>query len=179
MVMLVPPAVPVLQGEPVALRCVVWGGVKLEKAIFYKDKSEITSSPEGTYTITNATLSDNGKYSCHATYRFIQIGAETEQKEGDSDAQELKVIGGPPAAVISASTNSLQCSCPHCPDDCTSYHWYHTLFNDSYARKKLSENDQSITAEEEGQYRCRRECGKGFSRFSNIYSYTGTHTHSG
>ncbi|XP_058622179.1 uncharacterized protein LOC131533738 isoform X1 [Onychostoma macrolepis] len=171
MVMLVPPAVPALQGEPVALRCVVWGGAKLEKAVFYKNSIEIKSSSEGTYTITNATQSDNGKYSCHATYRFIHISAEAAQKEGDSDAQELKVIGGPPAAVISASTNSLQCSCPHCPDDCTSYHWYHTLFNDSYTRKKLSENDQSITVKEKGQYRCRRECGKGFSRFSNVYSY--------
>ncbi len=93
MVMLVPPAVPVLQGEPVALRCVVWGGPKLEKTVFYKNNIEIKSSSGDTYTITNPTQSDDGEYSCHATYRFIHISAEAAQKEGDSDAQELKVIG--------------------------------------------------------------------------------------
>uniref|UniRef100_A0A673J2X9 Uncharacterized LOC107754685 n=1 Tax=Sinocyclocheilus rhinocerous TaxID=307959 RepID=A0A673J2X9_9TELE len=171
MVMLVPPAVPALQGEPVALRCVVWGGPKLEQAVFYKNKTEIKSSSEGTYIITNATQSDNGKYSCHATYRYSHISAEAAQKQGDSDAQELKVIGGPPAAVISVSTNSLRCSCPHCPASCTSYHWYHTLFNDPYTRRKLTENDEFITVQDEGLYSCRMDCGKGFSRFSNDYSY--------
>ncbi|XP_016095270.1 uncharacterized protein, partial [Sinocyclocheilus grahami] len=171
MVMLVPPAVPVLQGEPVALRCVVWGGPKLEKAVFYKDKKEIMNSGEGTYTITNATQDDVGNYSCHATYRFSHISAGAAQKEGDSDAQELKVIGGPPAAVISVSTKSLQCSCPRCPADCTSYHWYHTLFNDPQSHRRLSENHQSITVEEEGLYSCQFDCGKGFSRFSDSYSY--------
>ncbi len=53
MVMLVPPAVPVLQGEQVSLRCVVWGGPKLEKAVFYKNNIEIKSSSGDTYTITN------------------------------------------------------------------------------------------------------------------------------
>ncbi len=93
MVMLVPPAVPVLQGEPVTLRCVVRGGPKLEKTVFYKNNIEIKSSSEDTYTITNPTQSDDGKYSCHATYRFLGNSAKTAQKEGESEAQELKVIG--------------------------------------------------------------------------------------
>uniref|UniRef100_A0A672PMD3 Ig-like domain-containing protein n=1 Tax=Sinocyclocheilus grahami TaxID=75366 RepID=A0A672PMD3_SINGR len=177
MVMLVPPAVPALQGEPVALMCVVWGGPKLEQAVFYKDSKKINSTSEGTYTIPSATQSDNGKYSCHATYRYSHISAEAAQKQGDSAAQELKVIAGPPAAVISASTNSLQCSCPHCPANCTSYHWYHTPFNDQFTRRNLTENDGFITVEDGGLYSCRRDCGKGFSRFSNNYSYTGAHTH--
>uniref|UniRef100_A0A8C1ZY00 Ig-like domain-containing protein n=1 Tax=Cyprinus carpio TaxID=7962 RepID=A0A8C1ZY00_CYPCA len=171
MVMLVPPVIPALQGESVALRCVVWGGPELEKAVFYKDKTPIQSSAEDTYTITYAMQSDNGNYSCHATYRFSHISAGAGQKEEDSDAQELKVIDGPPPAVISASTNGLQCSCPHCPADCTSYHWYHTLFNDTHTRRKLPENDAFIIIEDEGQYKCRMECGKGFSRFSNVYIY--------
>ncbi len=93
MVMLVPPAVPVLQGEQVALRCVVWGGPKLEKTVFYKNNNVIQSSSGDTYTITNPTQSDDGKYRCHATYRFSHISAEAAQKEGKSDDQELKVIG--------------------------------------------------------------------------------------
>uniref|UniRef100_A0A8C1TGI9 Ig-like domain-containing protein n=1 Tax=Cyprinus carpio TaxID=7962 RepID=A0A8C1TGI9_CYPCA len=177
MVMLVPPAVPALQGESVTLRCVVWGGPKLENAVFYKNKIKLPESSKGTYTITNATQDDNGKYSCHATYRFSHISAGAAKKEGESDAQELNVIGGPAAAVISGSTKSLQCSCPRCPDDCTSYHWYHTLFNDPHSRRRLPENDRSITAEEEGLYSCRFDCGKGLSRFSDSYSYHGTHTH--
>ncbi|KTG39662.1 hypothetical protein cypCar_00048952, partial [Cyprinus carpio] len=92
MVMLVPPAVPALQGESVALRCVVWGGPKLENVVFYKNKTELPKLSGGTYTIINATQDDNGKYSCHATYRFSHISAGAAQKEGDSDAQELKVI---------------------------------------------------------------------------------------
>ncbi|RXN25891.1 high affinity immunoglobulin gamma Fc receptor I-like isoform X1 [Labeo rohita] len=172
MVMLDPPAVPALQGEPVALRCVVWGGPELERAVFYKDQTKLTSSPEGTYTITNATQDDNGKYSCRATYRFSHISAEAARREGDSDTQELKVIGGPPAAaVISDSHNSLKCSCPHCPADCTSYLWYHTPLNDPYERRKLSGNNSSITVKEDGLYSCRVDCGKGFSRLSNIYRY--------
>ncbi len=85
--------------------------------------------------------------------------------------------GGAPAAVISGSTNSLQCSCPRCPDHCTHYHWYHTKTSDPYTRTKRSEHDESITVEEEGQYICRSECGKGFSRFSDVHSYEGAHTH--
>ncbi|RXN02240.1 high affinity immunoglobulin gamma Fc receptor I-like isoform X1 [Labeo rohita] len=174
MVMLVPPALPVLQGETVVLRCVVWGGPKLENAIFYKDTKVLKSSPEDTYTITSATPDDNGKYSCRATYRFSQISAEATQREGDSDTQELKVIGGPPlATLVSESDKTLKCSCPRCPADCTSYLWYHTPLNDPYERRKLSENDQSITVEEEGLYSCRSDCGTGFSRFSNIYRYKG------
>uniref|UniRef100_A0A8C1ILB2 Ig-like domain-containing protein n=1 Tax=Cyprinus carpio TaxID=7962 RepID=A0A8C1ILB2_CYPCA len=174
MVMLVPPAIPALQGEPLALRCVVWGGPELEKAIFYKDKTPIQSSAEDTYTITKAKQSDNGNYSCHATYRFSHISAGAARKEGDSDAQELKVIGGPPAAVISESSNGLQCSCPDCPANCTSYHWYHTPLNDPFTRKKLSESNGLITVKDVGQYKCRKECGKGFSRFSNVYIYKDT-----
>ncbi|XP_059391366.1 uncharacterized protein LOC132124365 [Carassius carassius] len=171
LVMLVPPAVPVLQGEPVALRCVVWGGPKLENAVFYKDKTQVISSSEGTYTITNATQDNNGKYSCHATYRYTRISAGAARKEGDSDAQEIKVIDGPATAVISGSTKSLQCSCPRCPKTYTSYHWYHTLFNDQQAHRRLPESDMSITPEEEGLYSCRFDCGNGFSRFSDSYSY--------
>ncbi|XP_052452598.1 uncharacterized protein LOC128013537 isoform X1 [Carassius gibelio] len=174
MVMLVPPAVPALKGEPVTLRCEVWGKPKLDKTVFYKNKTQIKSSAEGTYTITSATQSDNGMYSCHATYRFTHISTGAAKKDGDSDAQELKVIGGPPAAVISASANNLKCSCPDCPASCTSYHWYHTPFNDPFTREKRSENDESITIEKEGEYRCRRDCGNGFSRFSHVYSYTVT-----
>ncbi|XP_073686731.1 high affinity immunoglobulin gamma Fc receptor I-like [Garra rufa] len=172
MVMLVPPAGPALQGEPVTLRCEVWGGLELESAVFRKNSKEINSSPKGTYTITNATQDDNGKYSCHATYRFSHISAQATSREGDSDAQELKVIGGPPAAtVISESHNSLQCSCPLCPANCTSYLWYHTPLNDPFERRRLPENKKYITVEEEGLYSCRMDCGKGFSRFSNFYRY--------
>ncbi|XP_050991667.1 high affinity immunoglobulin gamma Fc receptor I-like [Labeo rohita] len=177
MVMLVPPAVPALQGETVALRCVVWGGPKLESAVFYKDQTKLKSSPEDTYTITNATPDDNGKYSCRATYRFSHISAEAARREGDSDAQELKVIDGSPVAVISESGKTLTCSCLRCHPECnlethTPYLWYHTPLNDPYERSKIFENNSSITVDkEDGLYSCRVDCGKGFSRLSNIYRY--------
>ncbi|XDV48016.1 hypothetical protein PO909_017523 [Leuciscus waleckii] len=168
-VMLDPPAAPALLGESVTLRCEVWGG-KAETAKFYKDNEPITDITENTYIITNATQADTGQYRCHATYRYSHISADAARQEGDSDAQELKVIGGPPAATVeSTSPNSLKCFCRDCPDNCKSYYWYHTLPKDP--RRRLPENTQIITVEEGGLYSCRRLCGKGFSRFSNVYSY--------
>lgn len=93
-VMLEPPAAPALLGESVALRCAVWGG-KAEKATFYKDNNSIADADiiEDTYIITNAKQDDAGQYRCHATYRYSHISADAARQEGDSDAQELKVIG--------------------------------------------------------------------------------------
>ncbi|XDV48010.1 hypothetical protein PO909_017523 [Leuciscus waleckii] len=172
-VMLDPPAAPALLRESVTLRCEVWGG-KAEKATFYKDNKTIpdTDITKDTYIITSATQADTGQYRCHATYRYSHISADAARQEGDSDPQELKVIGGPPAATVeSTSQNNLKCFCRNCPDNCTFYYWYHTLPNDP--RRRLPENTQIITVEEGGLYSCRRVCGKGFSRFSNVYSYTG------
>ncbi|XDV48006.1 hypothetical protein PO909_017521 [Leuciscus waleckii] len=171
-VMLDPPAAPALLGESVTLSCRVWGG-KAETAMFYKDNKPITDRTEDTYIITNATQADTGQYRCHATYRYTHISADAARQEGDSDAQELKVIGGPPAATVdSTSHNNLKCFCRDCPDNCKSCYWYHTLFNDSFAHRRLPEKTQIITVKEGGLYSCRRVCGKGFSRFSNVYSYT-------
>ncbi|KAK7118826.1 hypothetical protein R3I94_022357 [Phoxinus phoxinus] len=170
-VMLDPPAGPALVGESVALSCGVLNG-KVEKAEFFKDNKSIATITEDTYIITNATHDDTGQYRCHATYRYSHISPGAAQQEGDSDVQELKVIDGPPATTVdSTSSPSLRCFCRDCPDDCKTYCWYHTLLNDSFARQRLPENTHIITVEEEGLYSCRMECGRGFSRFSNIYSY--------
>ncbi|XP_056119708.1 uncharacterized protein LOC130097081 [Rhinichthys klamathensis goyatoka] len=170
-VMLDPPAVPALLGESVALRCAVWGG-KADRAVFYKDNKTVRTTTGDTYIITNATQDHAGQYSCHATYRYSHISAEAAEQKGDSDAQELKVIGGPPAPTVdSTSPKSLECFCRDCPSSCTSYYWYQTFLNDSFARRRLPENTHIITVEEGGLFSCRMECGKGFSRFSNIYSY--------
>jgi len=101
-VMLEPPAIPALLGESVALRCAVWGG-KAETAAFYKDNQLITTTKEDTYIITNATQDHNGQYRCHATYRYTHITADAARQEGDSDAQEIKVIGKHYNITITAS----------------------------------------------------------------------------
>lgn len=170
LVMLEPPAAPVLQGDYMALRCVAWGAEKVEKATFYKNQIEIPDITADTYNIT-ATPEASGKYHCHATYRYSYISATAAEKEGDSDAQEIKVIDGPPAANITASGDTLECSCPNCSDVCTSYYWYYTPFNDMYNRSRLSEYGETIYAREDGLYCCRMNCGKGFSRFSQLYSH--------
>ncbi|XP_051738144.1 uncharacterized protein LOC127506052 [Ctenopharyngodon idella] len=171
-VMLEPPAVPALMGERVDLRCAVWGGGKVENVVFYKDNKTIPNEMKDTYIITKATEDHTGKYSCHATYRYSHISADAARQEGDSDAQELKVIGGPPATTVdSVSSTRLQCSCNGCPDECRTYRWYRTLFDDSFARQHLSENGQHFEMDKEGLYSCRMYCGKGFSRFSNVYRY--------
>ncbi|XP_067291462.1 uncharacterized protein [Pseudorasbora parva] len=170
-VMLEPPAVPALMGEHVALRCAVWGGGKVEKAEFFKNNVILETITEATYIITNATEKDTGEYRCHATYRYSHIRPDAAQQEGDSDTQELKVIGGPAASTVNLTPpNGLQCSCSHCPGDCTSYLWYHTL-PDSSVPQKLSVNTKDITVEKGGGYSCQTYCKKGVSRFSNVYSF--------
>lgn len=92
-VMLEPPALPALLGESVALRCVVWGGGKVENAVFFKDNKSVSNEMKDTYIITSATQDQTGKYSCRATYRYSHISPDAARQEGISDAQELKVIG--------------------------------------------------------------------------------------
>ncbi|XP_706537.4 uncharacterized protein [Danio rerio] len=170
LVMLEPPAAPALLGDSVALRCVAWGAEKVEKATFYKNQIEIPDITADTYNIT-ATPEASGTYHCHATYRYSHISATAAEKEGDSDAQEIKVIDGPPAASITVSGHYLECSCPKCPDNCTSCYWYYTPFNDKYNRTRLPEDNPTIYLKEAGNYSCRMNCGKGFSRFSQHYRH--------
>ncbi|XP_056307083.1 high affinity immunoglobulin gamma Fc receptor I [Danio aesculapii] len=172
LVMLEPPAAPALLGDSVALRCVAWGAEKVEKATFYRNQTKIDSINADTYTII-AKQEDTGMYYCHATFRYSHIDPAAAEKEGDSDAQYIKVIDGPPAANISASGNTLKCFCPKCSDNCTSYYWYYTPSNDMYSRSRLPEYRKTIKASKEGLYCCRMNCGKGFSRFSQLYSHRG------
>ncbi|XP_051542856.1 uncharacterized protein LOC127434276 [Myxocyprinus asiaticus] len=173
-VMLEPPATPVMRGETVALRCVVWGGGKVEQAVFYQNGKKIDTINDDTYTITHTTQENNGQYSCHATYRYSHISQQAAQQEGDSDPQELKVMvtGGPPVPSVSLkSSNILQCNCPQCHANCTSYHWYHTPFYDSIIHTIQPKTSQNLYITEEGLYSCRVNCGNGFSCFSKAYSH--------
>ncbi|XP_051538959.1 uncharacterized protein LOC127432147 isoform X2 [Myxocyprinus asiaticus] len=171
-VMLEPSAEPVMQGEGVALRCVVWGGAKVEQAMFYRNQAKIQLIKDDTYTITNATQHINGQYSCHATYRYSHISPQAALQEGDSDPQELKVIDGPfTTSVVLTSHNNLQCLCHQCYSSCTSYRWYHTPSDNSNIHTKLSEIGQNLNAMEDGLYRCRADCIKGFSRYSKAYNH--------
>ncbi|XP_051970793.1 uncharacterized protein LOC127635055 [Xyrauchen texanus] len=171
-VMLEPPATPAMEGQTIALRCVVWGGGKVEHAVFYFNGTELEEKNDDTYTITHAAQKNNGQYSCQATYRYSHIHRQAAQQKGSSDQQELKVIGGPPVPSVSLiSSNFLHCHCNLCHANCTTYYWYHTPFDKSNIRSRLkSEFSQNLTITEEGLYSCRVKCENGFSCFSKAYS---------
>ncbi|XP_073720389.1 titin [Misgurnus anguillicaudatus] len=170
LVMLEPPVAPVWRDETITLRCAVWGGAEVTHADFFKDneKLKITTKTDE-YEITNATESNNGEYKCIATYRYSHISSAAAKHSHESDPQELKVIGGPPVAVLVKIKKNLQCSCPRCESVCRTYEWYHT--NNSGNRTKLQETKYEIHPTVGGSYICRAACQDGFSRFSTTHVY--------
>ncbi|XP_065114907.1 uncharacterized protein [Paramisgurnus dabryanus] len=170
LVMLEPPVAPVLKEETITLRCAVWGGGKVIHADFYKDNKTIDGVKSDVYKITNATELNNGQYKCTATYKYSHISSAAATQTLDSDPQELKVIGGPPVAVlVKINQRKLQCSCPLCGSVCRTYEWYHTDI--SGTRTKLPKTDQDFHLTDEGSYICRAACQNGFSRFSTTHVY--------
>ncbi|XP_065114918.1 uncharacterized protein [Paramisgurnus dabryanus] len=176
LVMLEPPVAPVFKDETITLRCAVWGGAEVTHADFYKDNKivnskEIVKSEE--YKITNATESNNGEYKCIATYKYSHISSAAATHKHESDPQELKVIGGPPVAVLVIDDQgSLQCSCEQCESVCETYEWYYT--DNSGTRTKLQkETEQDIDPTDRGSYICRVACQDGFSRFSTPHVFPG------
>nr|XP_055037869.1 uncharacterized protein LOC129425803 [Misgurnus anguillicaudatus] len=173
LVMLEPPVAPVLREETITLRCAVWGGAEVTQADFYKDNEKLkVTTKTDEYEITNATESNNGKYKCIATYRYSHISSAAAIHTHESDPQELKVIGGPPVAVLAENQGSLQCSCEQCKKIqivCETYEWYHT--DNSGNRTKLQETKYEIHPTVGGSYICRAACQDGFSRFSTPHIY--------
>ncbi|XP_073720394.1 uncharacterized protein [Misgurnus anguillicaudatus] len=173
LVMLEPPVAPVWRDETITLRCAVWGGAEVIQAEFYKDNVIVNKKrvQRDKYKITNATELNNGEYKCIATYKYSHISSAAATHTHESDPQELKVIGGPPVAVLGIDNKgSLQCSCKHCESVCKTYEWYYT--DNSGTRTKLQEETKhEINLIVGGSYICRAACQDGFSRFSTPHVY--------
>ncbi|XP_056593945.1 uncharacterized protein LOC130413044 isoform X2 [Triplophysa dalaica] len=166
------PATPVLKEQALTLRCAAWGGGKVEQAIFYKNDKPFYTGGNDKYTIPSATESDNGQYKCQAIYRFSHISTDAASKTHESDSQQIKVIDGPPAALLVTNYETeLECSCAACNADCRTYQWHHTDISNT--RKRLDNADKTIHIDEDGSYTCRADCGNGFSRFSNVHNFKG------
>uniref|UniRef100_A0A4W5QJU3 Ig-like domain-containing protein n=1 Tax=Hucho hucho TaxID=62062 RepID=A0A4W5QJU3_9TELE len=149
---------PALLGETLSLRCVVSGTKRISHTIIYKEEKAIQDSSSSSYVINNVTESDEGKYSCQATFTRRDGGP---QNTVNSTQQELIVSAPPMKAVLSAG---MYCSCSSCPDDAT-YHWYYKLNNHQWITKETRQSFAGVMSA--GIYACRAVWKDGRSARSN------------
>lgn len=84
--------VPVMVGESVTLRCLVWGTDRISHAVFYLNNSVEQTNKSATLEIKSVKESQKGSYKCNAT--FMRSG-RTAGPEFNlvSDRQELYIYG--------------------------------------------------------------------------------------
>ncbi|XP_036434398.1 uncharacterized protein LOC118813267 [Colossoma macropomum] len=156
---------PAWSGDTVSLSCDVWGGAQVDKAVFFKDGTEIEKGSKDKYDISNVAKSSEGAYTCSATYRFTHI-SETAATYSNlpSDQQVLRVIDGPPMAHLDC--NSLYCKCQKCRNS-HSYRWHYTPPGETRT-VVLQDSDNRISPKKDGSYTCSAKFeGIGQSRHSN------------
>lgn len=83
---------PPVVGEPLTLRCLVWGTDQISNTVFYKDNAVIIGAVSSTHTITNVTELTEGQYKCDVTYTHKAQAAGPPYHEV-SDTQEVFVQG--------------------------------------------------------------------------------------
>ncbi|AWP17506.1 Hypothetical protein SMAX5B_020195 [Scophthalmus maximus] len=81
---------PPVVGEPLTLRCLVWGTDQISNTVFYKDNAVIIGAVSSTHTITNVTELTEGQYKCDVTYTHKAQAAGPPYHEV-SDTQEVFV----------------------------------------------------------------------------------------
>ncbi|XP_029485242.1 uncharacterized protein LOC115106541 [Oncorhynchus nerka] len=155
---------PALLGEKLSLRCVVSGTDQISHTIFYKDKQTIKDGSSSSYVINNVTESDQGIYSCQATFTRSDKGMPNTV---NSTQQELIVSAPPMKAVVSESAG-LSCSCSSCPNGAF-YHWYYKQHNPQWLPKCISQSYTGFMPA--GSYACRAVWKNGRSALSNIHHY--------
>ncbi|XP_052345206.1 uncharacterized protein LOC118366081 isoform X3 [Oncorhynchus keta] len=155
---------PALLGEKLSLRCVVSGTDRISHTIFYKDKQTIKDGSSSSYVINNVTESDQGIYSCQATFTRRDKGMPSTF---NSTQQELIVSAPPMKAVVSESAG-LSCSCSSCPNGAF-YHWYYKQHNPQWLPKGISQSYTGFMPA--GSYACRAVWKNGRSALSDIHHY--------
>nr|XP_046223905.1 uncharacterized protein LOC124047630 [Oncorhynchus gorbuscha] len=155
---------PALLGEKLSLRCVVSGTDRISHTIFYKDKQTIKDGSSSSYVINNVTESDQGIYSCQATFTRRDKGMPSTF---NSTQQELIVSAPPMKAVVSESAG-LSCSCSSCPNGAF-YHWYYKQHNPRWLPKGISQSYTGFMPA--GSYACRAVWKNGRSALSDIHHY--------
>ncbi|KAM9560382.1 uncharacterized protein ACWYII_018480 [Salvelinus alpinus] len=156
---------PALLGEKLSLRCVVSGTDRISHTIFYKDTHAISDSSSSSYVIDNVTESDQGKYSCQATFTRSDKG---QPNTVISTQQEL-IVSAPPMKAVLSESAALSCSCSSCPSG-ASYHWYYKQHNTQWLPKGVSNSYTDFMSA--GRYACRAVWKNGRSALSNIHHLT-------
>eukprot|EP00063_Salmo_salar_P039601 XP_014014436.1 PREDICTED: uncharacterized protein LOC106579241 [Salmo salar] len=155
---------PALLGEKLNLRCVVLGTDRISRTIFYKDKQTIKDSSSSSYVIDNVTESDQGKYSCQATYTRSDKG---KPNTVNSTQQEL-IVSAPPMKAVLSESAGLSCSCSSCPNGAF-YHWYYKQPDHQWLSKGTHKSYTDVMSA--GSYACRAVWKNGRSALSNIHYY--------
>lgn len=153
---------PALLGEKLNLRCVVLGTDRISRTIFYKDKQTIKDSSSSSYVIDNVTESDQGKYSCQATYTRSDKG---KPNTVNSTQQEL-IVSAPPMKAVLSESAGLSCSCSSCPNGAF-YHWYYKQPDHQWLSKGTHKSYTDVMSA--GSYACRAVWKNGRSALSNIH----------
>ncbi|XP_018520078.1 uncharacterized protein LOC108875553 [Lates calcarifer] len=156
---------PAVVGEPLTLRCLVWGTDRISKAVFYKGDTVIADGKAFTHKIKDVTESTEGKYKCDATYTHVARTAGPDYHKF-SDVQDVFVQVAPIKAVLDTD-NGLRCSCSRCGSDVT-YHWYKKT-DDRWERMDVTSNP--MTPEVGGNYACKAKWKTSQSVMSNVHTY--------
>lgn len=84
--------VPVMAGESVTVRCLVWGAGQISRAVFYVNSSVKTEDKGPIFEIPKVTENEKGTYKCNATFTYpARTGGLPHV--ADSDVEYLYVYG--------------------------------------------------------------------------------------
>lgn len=183
--------VPVMAGESVILRCLVWGTDQISDAVFYVNGSVTPENKGPTLEIPSVTESEKGKYKCSATFTYPARTAGRPYRS-DSDPQDLYIYGtrvkhqfqclwllsfwetslkvwvlSHPFSEIpiraELSEDSLSCSCSRCPKKA----WYRWYCKDDGGGLTFKDSSQgSMSPWDSGTYSCRAVWEEGRSLLS-------------
>lgn len=83
---------PVMAGESVTLRCLIWGTNQISETVFYKNNSVVQENKGPTLEIPNVKESAKARYKCLATFTYPARTAGPAYNL-DSDLQDLYIYG--------------------------------------------------------------------------------------
>uniref|UniRef100_A0A8C7H4X9 Ig-like domain-containing protein n=1 Tax=Oncorhynchus kisutch TaxID=8019 RepID=A0A8C7H4X9_ONCKI len=155
---------PALLGEKLSLRCVVSGTDRISHTIFYKDKQTIKDGSSSSHVIDNVTESDQGIYSCQATF----TRSDKRMPNTFNSTQQELIVSAPPMKAVVSESAGLSCSCSSCPNGAL-YHWYYKQHNPQWLPKGIRESYTGFMPA--GSYACRAVWKNGRSALSNIHHY--------
>ncbi|XP_029028017.1 high affinity immunoglobulin epsilon receptor subunit alpha-like [Betta splendens] len=145
---------PVLVGDTLQITCRVRLNPQLEEVFLYKDGVEVMRQKDPRFHLTNATLDDQGDYSCRASW---DINRQTRSViSSDVPVQVSEVLTEPVLEAVSVSKDKVKLIChvqynARAPAPPVNYYFYK---NNNRLGVATSEN-QKVVLSAPGLYSCR------------------------